>query len=96
MAGTDPTAPVTGNSKVGPTAPSSADPTTAAAVASSNASAETKGNVKFSSLEDLRKKAPKVYNQLMLSIATTIIRGMNDHQERLKKMRQEARDNVNG
>lgn len=94
MTQTDPTAPITGNSKVA--APSAADPTTAAAAVSTNGSPKATGNTKFSSLEDLRKKAPKVFYQMMLGIATTIIKDMNDHQERLKRMRQEARDNVNG
>ena len=71
------------NSSVNPT---STDPTTAGAVAQSNADGAVTGNTKFNSMEDLRKKSPKLYNMMMQGIAWNIIKEMDHHQERLKKM----------
>jgi BarA-like signal transduction histidine kinase len=75
-------APVTPNI---PAAPSSADASTAAGVAQSNAPASVTGNTKINSLQDLKRKAPKVYNMMMISIQEMVRRKMQKHQENLKK-----------
>ena len=43
------------------------------------------------SLGQLKEVAPDVYKAMMQGIAQTIVNDMNEHQERLKKMMQEAR-----
>lgn len=42
-------------------------------------------------MEDLKKKAPEVYNMMMQGIASHIVNEMRKAQERLKKMNREAR-----
>ncbi len=81
---------------VSSTAPSAADPATAGAAMSTNASGEATGATKISSLADLKNKAPKVYYQMMLGLATSVISDMRTHQDRLKDMQQKARDEANG
>ncbi|HRD54982.1 MAG TPA: hypothetical protein PLC42_01150 [Parachlamydiaceae bacterium] len=66
----------------------------AEAAMSMHASAEATGSTKFSSLDDLKRKAPKVYHQMMVGVATSIIADMRDHQERLKKLREQGRQNA--
>lgn len=63
--------------------PSASDPTTAGAAASSNPA--TFKDSKINSLEDLRTKAPQVYHQMELGLATSICSQMKRSQERLKK-----------
>jgi hypothetical protein len=75
-------------------APSSADAATAGASASMNTDAAATASTKFSSLEDLKNKAPKVYYQMMVSIATTMIKDMHRNDENLKKMWRESRENA--
>lgn len=72
-------------------APSSADPTTAGAIHSSNNTKVTSATT-VSSLADLKKKAPKVYNAMLQGIGMNICSEMQHHQERLKKMMQKARE----
>ena len=75
-----------------PVAPSSANPLTAGAVATSNPNS-TSGltmSSKISSLAELKKKAPDVYNQMMQGIGMEICREMQAHQERLKKLMREG------
>lgn len=71
-------------------APSSADPTTAGAIHSTNNTKATSAT-KVSSVGDLKKKAPEVYNAMLQGIGMSICNEMKHHQERLKKMMQEAR-----
>ena len=71
-------------------APSSANPVTAGAVASSNSSSGLTSASTISSLADLKKKSPKVYNMMMQGIAMNICNEMEHHQERLKKMMREG------
>lgn len=71
--------------------PSAANPTTAGAVASSNASqAELSSTSTISSLADLKRKAPQVYNMMMQGIAMNICNDMQNHQDHLKQMMDEA------
>lgn len=77
-------------SNVSPQAPSSADPTTAAAIQSTNSTKATAAT-KVSSLADLKKKAPEVYNAMLQGIGMSICNEMKHHQDRLKKMMQDAR-----
>lgn len=65
------------------------DPTTQAGAASSN-SEMVKMTDKISNMDDLRKKAPKVYQQMLLGIATNICSEMNRQQERLKRIMREG------
>ena len=68
-------------------APSAANPTTAAAVASTQ---EATSATKISNINDLREKAPKVYNQMLIGLATTVCNRMQHSQERVKKIMREA------
>lgn len=61
---------------------------------------ETKGSVKeagydsktrISSLADLKEKAPKVWEAMLLSIAQTICMNMDRANDRLKKLMREGR-----
>lgn len=49
------------------------------------------GQTKISSLEDLREKAPEVYQKMLEGIAQKIVNEIKEHQDRLKKMMEEAR-----
>lgn len=71
-------------------APSASDPTTAAAVASTHGGKEANSSTKIDSLADLRKKSPKVYNMMMVGIATNICREMEHHQDKLKQLMREG------
>lgn len=71
-------------------APSASDPTTAAAVASTHGGGEVNSNTKINGLDDLKKRAPKVYNLMMLGIATNICREMQHRQDELKKIMREG------
>jgi len=66
------------------TAPSSANPSTAEAIASTHGGATT--STKIGSLKDLMKKAPELYNKMMQGIATNICNEMKHHQDRLKSL----------
>lgn len=74
--------------------PSSADPTTAAAAVSTNGG-DPSSSTTVSSLSDLKNQAPKVYYQMMVSIATSMISDMHNRDERLKQMWRDARDESN-
>ena len=47
-----------------------------------------------SSMEDLKNKAPEVYQKMMEGIAMKICNEMRSSQERIKDMNRKARDNV--
>lgn len=70
--------------------PSSADADTAAAAVSTNG--EPSNSTKISSIGDLKTQAPKVYYQMMVSIATSMIKSMHKRDQRLKEMWREARN----
>lgn len=70
----------------------SANAATAEAAMSMNAPAKATGATNFSSLDDLKRKAPEVYHQMMVGVATSVIANMKDHQERLKKLREDSRN----
>lgn len=72
-------------------APSASDPTTAGAAAAANA--EPTSMTTVSSLGALRQKAPKLYNQLMISIGYSCCRSMERSNERVKQMMREGRQN---
>lgn len=74
--------------------PSSVDsastpPETTTTPAHSNAEVTTKTQV--SSLAELKEKAPKVYEQMMVGIAMQICRKMEKSQARLKRIMREYR-----
>lgn len=74
--------------------PSSKNAATAEASASqrtAGAGEETSGSTRFNSLEDLKEKAPQVYNAMMLGIAQNICKDMQEAQQRLKTMMRESR-----
>lgn len=78
--------------QVGPTnpvQPRSPSASTTEAMASVHGGAELNSNSKISSLDDLRKKSPKLYNMMMVGIATKICNEMENHQKEMKKLRQE-------
>lgn len=76
-----------------PVQPSANDPTTAAGAAQAHS-----GRKDFSlgttlgSLSELKEKAPDVYNQMMMGIAYTVVKSMRQHEERLKEMWREGRE----
>ena len=71
--------------------PSAADPDTAAAAISTNK--DPSNSTTISSIGDLKTQAPKVYYQMMVSIATSMIKSMHKRDQRLKEMWREARNN---
>lgn len=75
-------------------APSSANATTAAAAVSSNPTPQSAGATKVSSLQDLKQKAPEVYDQMMVGIATMIIKEMKHHQDHLKEIGRKYREDA--
>lgn len=79
--------------------PSASNASTAAATNSQKTftTAETSGgsgSSSVSSLEDLREKAPQVYNAMMVGIAQNICKAMEDGQQRLKEIMRKNRDNT--
>src|SRR6476620_1205311 len=75
-------------------APSAADPTTAAGVASSNAApADVNASTKINNMADLREKAPKLWHAMMLGIAQNICSEWQHHADHLKRIMEEARAN---
>lgn len=70
--------------------PTSANPSTAGAIASSNPTAGLTSSSTISSLADLKKKAPAVYKMMMEGIAMNICNEMQKHQERLKQIMREG------
>lgn len=78
--------------------PSATDATTAAAAVSTNTPNEiakkTSSSTTIKSMADLKHKAPKVYNFMMLSIAQNICIQMQRDQDRLKDMWRELRENT--
>lgn len=75
-------------------APSSADPSTAGNIATAQGgSGEVTAASTVSSLADLKNKAPKVYDMMMLGIAMSMVNKMHHQDERLKQLWREARYN---
>lgn len=76
------------------TQPSATDATTAAAAVSTNTPnqiAEASSKTSIKSLADLKRKAPKVYNFMMLSIAQNMCIQMQHDQDKLTEMWREFR-----
>jgi hypothetical protein len=67
-------------------APSASDPTVAAGVASTHGKAPVSGATPIKTLADFKRLAPKLYGPMMYSIADTMRREMQRHQDRLKKI----------
>lgn len=61
-----------------------------------SAAAQVNASTHISSVGDLKDKAPKVYDAMMMSIAQRITNEMNDHQQRIKRINDEARRNNGG
>lgn len=74
-----------------PSVPSSADPSTAGQVVSTHSKQQYTAATKINSIEDLKTKAPKLYNAMLQGIAMTICRDMQDHIERFRKLMREGR-----
>lgn len=73
--------------------PSSQNPATAEAAATTNASKKDFSTAtEISSLSDLKDKAPEVWQKMMEGIAQKIISDMRQRQENLKKMWRESRE----
>lgn len=74
--------------------PSASDAVNAKAVASAHRGGSVDSNTTISSLDDLKKKAPKLHEQMLMGIGMSICRSMEHHQDELKKMMREyARNN---
>lgn len=76
------------------TPPSSADPSTAGAIASGQNAKQMDMKTTISSMEDLKRKNPELYKMMMQGIATGMISEMRRRQERLKQMMREARRDI--
>ena len=75
-----------------PIQPSSADPTTAGEAARAHKSKKDFSlDTEIGSLNELKDKAPEVYDKMMIGIAYSICRRMREHAERLKKTMRESR-----
>jgi hypothetical protein len=85
----DPVSSVTSSSGTG----AAAETSTATAGAPTKP-AEASAATTISSLEDLKGKAPKVYDAMMMSIAQNITSDMNHHQQRIKEMNRQARQDA--
>jgi hypothetical protein len=74
--------------------PTATDATTAAAAISTNTPASYTSDTIISSLADLKRKAPKVYHFMLLSMAQNICINIKHDQDRLlerwKEIRREA------
>lgn len=66
--------------------PSSANPSTAGAVVSSNTPNQITAATSIHSMADLRKKAPKLYQMMLQGIGMSIVGEMQRHQARLKRL----------
>lgn len=73
--------------------PSASDATTAGAAVMSNTPASLTSHNKINSLADLRRKAPKVYKFMMLSLAQNICIEMKHNQDRLEEAWRKMREN---
>jgi hypothetical protein len=71
-------------------APSSTNAITAGAVASSNAPANISSSTTINSMEDLKRKAPELYQKMLEGIAMSICGESQRHQERIKKLMRES------
>ena len=73
--------------------PKATDPTTAGAIATSGTpgAAGYSASTTIKTLDELKKKAPEVYNATIRSIAQSICRRMEHNQAALKKLWQEMR-----
>lgn len=78
--------------------PSSADPSVAGNVAQANKTTSKSFDMSTSigSLEELRQKAPEVYQKMMEGIAYTVVQSMQRHQEHLEKIWRENRQENGG
>lgn len=56
-------------------------------------SMELSGATTVSSMADLKKKSPKLYNMMMEGIAMDICNDMQHHQDKLKELMDEGRRN---
>lgn len=80
-----------------PSAPSATDALTAAGVASTHGTSKiSKASSKpqhFSTMADIKKFNPKLYNMMMTSIAQNICTEMQHNQDRLKEAWRKFREN---
>lgn len=74
-----------------PAIPTSANPTTAGAIATSNNSPAVSSSTKINSMEELREKAPKLYQMMLEGIAMKICGDMKRSQDEIKRIMREAR-----
>lgn len=92
-----PPAGASGSSATTAIAAATADPSKAGAAAGAQTPAaganskEVDSLTTIGSMEELKKKAPEVYNMMMQGLATNIVNEMRRRDERLKKMWRENR-----
>lgn len=65
----------------------------APAANAANATAGLTTSTTIASLADLKKKAPAVYNQMMVGIGLEICNEMKAHQDRLKQLMRQGEQN---
>lgn len=73
--------------------PTSTNAATASAAISQKtmAAGDSTSGARFNSMNDLKEKAPKVYQAMMVGIAQNICKDMQEAQARLKKIMRESR-----
>lgn len=71
--------------------PGKAAAATGAGTPAAGANGDVSSLTTIGSMEELKKKAPEVYNMMMQGIATNIVNEMRRRDERLKKMWRENR-----
>lgn len=74
--------------QLSPSSQAQATTTSNAATAANGAS----GDTKFNSMEDLRKKEPKLYETIVTGLGIAICQKMRRNQERSKKLMREYRN----
>jgi len=62
----------------------------------SNSSGGASSSTTVKDMNDLKKQAPEVYDAMMKGIAQQVCSSMQNHQDRLKRMMQEARRDNGG
>lgn len=91
-----PQMPIEGKGPPAQAQPTASDPTTAGAAVSSNEPTGYTSSTKISSLGNLKAKAPKVYDFMLLSIAQNMCIEFKHAQDRLSRLWKDIRRNSGG
>lgn len=87
--------PISGTQSVSSSSPTSSaasvstDAVTQGGAAQEHGKGTVNSNTKITSLQDLKEKAPEVWQKMLEGIAMNICNEMRHHEERIKKLRRE-------